>query len=1044
MAFVPGFRLGKRIYESEKSLVVKAVRDADGLPVVLKVLRNEFPSLTELARYQREFEILNALETAGVVKAYDLLRQDKSLILVLEDFGGFSVAELLKQRPVSIDEFFDIATQLTGALAEIHDAKIVHKDINPHNVIINPSTGEVKITDFGIATRFTRETPMLGSPDVLEGTLHYLSPEQTGRMNRTLDSRSDLYSLGATFYEMLTRATPFDAQDKLELVHCHIAREPIPAHRRNAEIPLALSKIVSKLMAKKAEDRYQSAVGMLADLESLRDGATPDRFEPGLKDQSRLFQIPERLYGRDNEVARLLETFERVRKGPAELMLVSGYSGVGKSALVRETHKPITRARGYFLSGKFDQFQRHTPYSGLMTALRDLLRQILTESAQSVAAWRAEIDAALTPNAQVVVDVLPELELVIGPQPPAQELKGAEARNRFQRLIARLLKALSGHDRPVVMFLDDLQWADTATLNLLRFVFTEGDVERFLLVGAYRDNEVDALHPLTNTRKEIEQEGGRVGSLSLGPLRLPDVAQLLSDTLKLDAAELMPLARLVLQKTQGNPLFVRQFLLDLHREGLISHAAPSPFERARWSWNLPAIRAAGITDNVVDLLLRRLRMLPDETQRALQIAACIGARFDLDTLALVLEIERAEAFDDLRVAVEEELIRPASEMTAEGDDAATATLLVRDFAFQHDRVQQAAYSLMDEHARRAQHLTIGRTLQAQFSGAALEERVFDIVDHLNAGRALITDAAELLEVARLNLTAARKASDATAYAAALTLVRIAHEVLGEQGWRETYELTRDVHRLRAELEYLNGNFDICSQIVAATIENVRTDLERAEVYFTRIAQHTLLAQFTEAVDAGCRALSLLGVEMPRDDLEQEGQRIIGEVAAMLQGVEPSTLLDAPDVNSAEIALAQRSLRPLTIAAFLSNQDLWPVVVGTSVKLSLEHGLAPESALSFANYGLILGAFMGRYQDGAAFGRLALKLCDRFDGRAPNATVRLVVGAELLPWVGHVRESLPVIDRGVQEGLDAGDILWVGYLAVYRVLLEAFGGARLET
>ncbi len=1015
MAFVPGFRLTERIYESDNSLLIRAVRDSDGLPVVIKILKNDFPTREELARYRREFEIIGELEAPGVIRAYDLRRHEKTLLMVLEDFGAMSLGQLLQERAITVDEFLDAAIQITRALELIHRANIIHKDITPHNIVMNPATGEVKIIDFGIATRFSREKPAMRSPEMLEGTLPYMSPEQTGRMNRSLDSRSDFYALGATFYEMLTGARPFDADDKLELVHCHIAREPIPPHRRSPDVPLALSKIVSKLMAKKAEDRYQSAAGLLADLEAMRHGAHAERFEPGLRDQSDRFHIPERLYGRDDEVARLLETFERTRHGPAELMLVSGYSGVGKSALVHETHKPITRARGYFVSGKFDQFQRNTPYSGLASALRDLVRQILTESEERLAAWRRDLDDALGPNAQAIIDLVPELELIIGPQPDVPELGGAEAKNRFHRVVGQFLRALASRDSPIVAFLDDLQWADTATLNLLRSLFAEGDLERVLLIGAYRDNEVDAMHPLRQTLKEIAAAGGRMESVTLRPLGLPDVARLLSDTLKADAAELTGFARLVVQKTQGNPLFVRQFLLDLHREGLIFQMPATATDRARWTWDLSAIREAGITDNVVDLLLRRMRLLTPETQEALRIASCIGNRFDIDTLALILKTTAKEAFDRLRPALDEELIRPGSELTASEVEDLLSPLVVHEFVFQHDRVQQAAYSLLDEDGRRAVHLTIGRRLLDTLSPEALHERLFEVVDHLNFGIELIGTEEERLSAAALNLAAARRASDSTAYATALTLARTAQGLLGAEGWRDAYELTRDAFRLRAELEYLNANYEICSEVVAETLENVRTDLERAEVYFTRIAQHTMLAQFPEAVEAGFRALSLVGVSMPRENLQEAGQQAIGEAAQMLAGRDPASLLDLPLVDSPEMGLAQSSLRHLTIAAFLANQELWPLVVGTSVKLSLEHGNAPESALSYANYGLILGAFMGRFRDGAAFGDLALRLCDSFEGRAPNATVRLVVGSELLPWVAHVDEAIPVIDQGIQEG-----------------------------
>ncbi|MBR0733194.1 AAA family ATPase [Bradyrhizobium japonicum] len=1041
MSFIQGFQVRERLYESKYSIVLRAIRDHDELPVVIKILKSDYPSAAELARYRWEFEIVQGLELTGVIRSYELRRHDKTLLILFEDFGAMSLADLLRDRPLSLDEFIETAIQVTTALGHLHSAHIIHKDINPSNLVINPSTGEVKIIDFGISTRSSKERPVTKAPEVLEGTLPYMSPEQTGRMNRSLDYRTDFYSLGATFYELLTRSQPFDADDQMQLVHYQIAREPIPAHRRNPDVPLALSKIVSKLMAKRAEDRYQSAAGLLADLETVRAGGGLERFEAGRADFSDRFQIPERLYGRENEVERLLEAFESARRGRAEIMLVAGYSGVGKSALVQEIHKPITRNRGYFISGKFDQLQRNVPYLGLVAAFRDLVRQLLTESSERLATWRRDLNEALAPNGRVILDALPDLELIIGPQPPVTELAAAEATNRFHRAFGQLLRALCTRDS-VVLFLDDLQWVDSATLGLFRVILTDGGLSRLFLIGAYRDNEITAVHPLMLALRDIKESGGQATTLTLPPLGLADVAKLLGDTLQADAGQVSALARLVVQKTQGNPLFVRQFLSVLHHEGLIKPSLPSSQGRTRWSWDLQAIRSAEITDNVVNLLLTKLRRLPTATQEVLRLAACIGNRFDVDTLALIQKSAPEETFESLRPAVETEILRPLSELTTSDAEDALSPLLVQEFGFQHDRIQQAAYGLIQEDQKQYVHLAIGRRLQTTLPPTSLKERLFEIVDHLNIGRDLIDLAAERTSLAELNLEAARKASDATAYSAALSYVDIAQALLGDDGWDTNYDLTIDAFRQRAALEYLNRNFDQCTKIVEVTLQHARTNLEKAEVHFTRIAQHTLLTEFAEALTAGRNALALLGIELKLDNPLEPGQLAMGTVARMLEGREVASLFENPDCDNQEMSLAQRCLRHLAIAAFLSNQNLFPLIVGTSVGISLKHGNAPESALSFANYGLMLGAFMGRYKEGLEFGDLALRLCDRFGGSAPTATVCLVLGTELMPWVHHVRHAVPIIDRGYREGLDSGDILWAGYLLMYRVFLDSFGGKAL--
>lgn len=1042
MALVEGFRIGERLYETENSLVFRATRQDDLLPVVIKILKNDYPTPAELTRYRREFEITNTLEIPGVIRSYEQRRHEKTLLIVMEDFGGTSIQKVLLERPLSIDEFLDAAVQVATALGRLHAKGVMHKDISPANVCVNLSTGQVKLIDFGIASSFSTEHPVFKSPEVMEGTIAYMSPEQTGRMNRPLDYRTDFYSLGATFYQMLTRQRPFEAGDDVEMVHCHIAREPVPPHRRNPDVPLAISKIIGKLLAKKAEDRYQSADGLLADLETVRLGDALGMFEPGRADHAEHFYIPEKLYGRAKEVERLMEFYERARRGRAEMMLVAGYSGVGKTAVIQEVHKPISRARGYFVSGKFDQLQRTVPYSALVSAFKDLVRQLLTESDDRIAGWRARLNEALAPNGQVIVEALPDLELIIGPQPAVPELGAAEAANRFNRAIVQLVRALCSEEHALVIFLDDLQWADSATLKLLNVIMTDDEMEHLALVGAYRDNEVDPMHPLMLTLREIREAGGLVSDMTLAPLGLPDVAQLVGDTLRASPSDVAPLARLVVQKTQGNPLFARQFLERLHHDGFISRSKEAGAGQAQWQWDMDAITAADITDNVVDLLIGKLKRLDTEDQDVLRYAACIGSNFDVTTLALIRNASPERTHQALESARREELVQALSDPTALDESDVLSPLLVEDFRFQHDRVQQAAYALFDADERNSIHLTIGRRLLATLPTGQLADRIFDVVDHLNLGHDLV-DASETSRLAELNYEAGQKAKDATAYGAALEYQRMAHSLLGSDGWSSAYDLTIAVHRELAELEYLNGNFDRCRDVVSVTLDNAITDLEKAEVYGTRIAQHTLLTEFDEAFDAGQKALSLVGIDLPLADLGEATQTLMGEVAERIGDREIASFYDNPDMSSPEMMLAQQCLRHLTITAFLANQDLFPVVTLMSVNLSLEFGNAPESALTFSNYGLIIGAFMGQYQDGYEFGKLGLRLCDKFHGSAPTATVCLVHGSELIPWVQHVRFAIPVIDRGYREGLDSGDILWAGYLVMYRVLLDTFSGKRLD-
>jgi serine/threonine protein kinase len=601
MLKLDGYQILTQIYESANSLVYRGIQQKDNQSVILKVLKQDYPTPSELTRYKQEYEITRNLNVEGAIAAYALEPYQRTLVIILEDFGGLSLKQLMNDRmgsgteALSLQEFLKIAIETAEILGQIHSSNVIHKDINPANIVFNPETGQVKIIDFGISTVLTRENPTLKNPNVLEGTLAYMSPEQTGRMNRSLDYRTDFYSLGVTFYELLTGQLPFQTTDALELVHCHIAKVPMSPHQVNPEIPLAVSDIVMKLMAKTAEERYQSAWGIKADLEEcLTQFQTKGEiceFPLGDRDISDKFQIPQKLYGREVEVETLLAAFDRVAahadfdtdarinadnpQSKTEMMLVTGYSGIGKSSLVAEIHKPNTRLRGYFIEGKFDQFQRNVPYSAIVSAFKGLVRQLLTESELQLNLWREKLLAAFGDNGQVIIDVIPEVELIVGKQPLVPELGPSESQNRFNLVLGKFIRAFCTKEHPLVIFLDDLQWADSATLKLIELMMTDTDMQYLFLIGAYRDNEVSPTHPLMMTLDGLRNLGATINSITLAPLALENISQVIADTLHSDTASVKPLAKLVKRKTEGNPFFVNQFLKTLHAENLITFNLPT-------------------------------------------------------------------------------------------------------------------------------------------------------------------------------------------------------------------------------------------------------------------------------------------------------------------------------------------------------------------------------------------------------------------------------------------------------------------------------------
>ncbi|NER51188.1 MAG: serine/threonine-protein kinase PknK, partial [Symploca sp. SIO1A3] len=865
MISISGYQLLTPIYETINSLVYRGIREQDKQPVILKVLKEDYPRPSELSRYQQEYQITHSLNLDGVVKAYSLEKYQKTLVIVFEDFGGESLKQLFNDHvggiyELTLRQFLAIAIKITQSLGKIHAAQIIHKDINPANIVFNRETEQLKIIDFGISTILTRENPTLKNPNVLEGTLAYISPEQTGRMNRYLDYRTDFYSLGATFYQLLTNQLPFETNDPLELVHCHIAKNPVPPHLKIGEdnCPKVVSDIVMKLMAKTAEERYQSAWGIKADLEKcleqLQYHGAISEFTLGSQDIADKFQIPQKLYGREKEIQTLLAAFERVSsnwsfvsrnnnqklitndKRQSQFMLVAGYSGIGKSALVAEIYKPITRQRGYFISGKFDRFQRNIPYSAVVTAFSELVRQLLTENEIKLNQWRTKLELAFGSNGQVIIDVIPELELIVGKQPAVAELGATESQNRFNLVFQNFIKVFAQPDHPLVIFLDDLQWADTATLKLLQLLMTATDCQYhntasttispvaeekrgLFLIGAYRDNEVNEAHPLMLMVDEIRQSGAIVNQLSLCALELTHVNQLISDTLKCTPERAKPLAELVLSKTGGNPFFLNEFLQSLYTEGLLEFNIHS----LSWQWDLNQILLTNFTDNVIELMALKIQKLPTNTQQVLQLAACIGNQFELSTLSIVADKSQRETAELLWQAVAEGLIislgdsyklleldvisEETIEQTRRRGDAETrgieipppisftpAQPITIEYKFTHDRIQQAAYSLIPEEDKQRLHLQVGEVLLAHTTTNQLEQKIFDIVNQLNLGSPLINSSSRLAveqavetdELAQLNLLAGKKAKASAAYKPALQYFQIGIGLLDEEAGSRTH------------------------------------------------------------------------------------------------------------------------------------------------------------------------------------------------------------------------------------------------------------------
>jgi PAS domain S-box-containing protein len=998
----------KILWEDGERVFCRKESRVDGhRAVVLAVLPSaEHPTPATVDRLAREFGLKDELDGAWAVRPLELVRERGRIMLVLEDTSSEPLDQCFG-LPMEMGSFLRTAIAVAAALTQIHRRGLVHKDIKPANILVNRMTGTVKLTGFGIASRLPRERQAPAPPESIAGTLAYMAPEQTGRMNRSIDARSDLYALGVTLYQMLTGSLPFTAVEPMEWVHCHIARRPMPPSERLETVPAMVSALILKLLAKSADERYQTAAGLERDLRrclaSWQARHRIDVFPLGQQDTSDRLVLPEKLYGREREIETLLAAFDRVvTTGRPELVLVSGYSGIGKSAVVNEVHKALVPARGLFASGKFDQYKRDIPYATPAQAFQSLIRMLLGKSDAELAGWRDALREALGPNGRLMIDIVPELKLLIGEQPPVVELPPQQAQSRLQLVFRRFLGVFARPEHPLTLFLDDLQWLDAATLDVLADLLTQADVQRLLVIGAYRDNEVNSAHPLMRRLDAIRKEGALVQEISLAPLAREDLGRLIADTLGCASGRAAPLARLVHEKTGGNPFFALQFISALAEEGLLRF----DHDVASWSWELDRLHAKGYTDNVVDLMVEKLVRLPVETQAALQQLACLGNAAEVRMLAIVLGKSSEDVGSDLWEAVRMDLVEHT-----EGS-----------YKFIHDRVQEAAYSLIPERSRAEAHLLIGRLLAAQTPAEKREEAIFEIVNQLNRGVTLITSRNEREQLAELNLLAGQRAKTTTAYASALTYLTAGEALLPEDSWECRPELTFALALDRGECEFLTGALAEAELRLAALSSRAADTVERARVACLRAELYTTLDQGSRAIAVGLDYLRHLGIDWSPHPTKEEARREYERVWSQLGGRTIESLIDLPLMSDPASLATLDVLAKIGVPAFYTDANLLALITCRVVNLSLGRGNCDASCSAYVWLAMIAGPIFGDYR--AAVYRFGQVGYDLVEGRGLTrfrARTYMDFGDSVLPWTKHVRAGRELVRRAFEEANKVGDL-----------------------
>jgi predicted ATPase/signal transduction histidine kinase/DNA-binding response OmpR family regulator len=1046
MIVLPGYSAAEIIHESSNTLVFRGEDTSTGQKVIVKTLRAEFPPLEQLVELKNEYNILKKLSEngiKGIIRPLSIEKYKNGLALVLEDIGGVSLKDFLDNGPLEIAVFLKMAIQLADTLERIHEQNIVHKDLNSRNLIVNSETGEIKISDFGIAADSSRANDGKNSPGGVKVSLHYMSPEQTGRMNRSVDYRTDFYSLGVTFYEMLTGLLPFPANDPLELFHAHLARQPLPPTELNQHIPPVISRIILKLLAKTPEERYQTAYGLKADLqaclEKLADsGEIPD-FPLAQDDLNDRFQIPQNLYGRTNALDILLNGYEQVGDGARVLALVTGQPGIGKTALVRELDKPIVRQQGFFISGRFDRIRRDVPYFPLIKAFQELMRQLLVGSEAQLDNWKKKIEAALGANAIVITEVIPELEMIIGPQPPVPVLPSSETLYRFQNAFVNYVRVFTGRDHPLIIFLDDMQWADNATLNLLHILLTDSKSQYLMVVGAYRKNELEENeHPLFTASEELNKNGVIEILVELEPLTENDLTALLSDMLQSSAETVEPLARVTREKTSGNPFFVKEFLFTLNFNELLYY----DLNYGTWNWKLDEIRGMMLTDNVVELMSEKIRQLTEESQELLKLTACIGLSFELNMLAQLLGKSPLVTAGELEEVIDNGLLTPLGnsyELYRDYQNTADMVAVTPGqvgelnvaFRFPHERIQQAAYNLQEETERKQNHLKIGRFLWASLDVNESGDHLFEVTNHLNQGIELVENPEEQFIMAQLNLAAGQKAKASGAHTVALNYFRYGAGLLTNNDWQNRYELALTLYLEKAECAYLNQQYTEAEIAFEIALIHARDNRDRAAIYRIKIILFTNLGKYPEAIELGKTALSLFGIDLPTTGPELK-QAIKSEQAAFLEllGERPVLdLLDLPELTDPDLLAVIDMMSAVGASVYLTSPEIHNLISLKMVNLSLQNGNSASSAYGYVTYGFFLAAILADYRKAYEFGQLALQVCERYKAIYLRGRIMFIAACFINHWIEPLEDIRLFFQDSLKSCMETGDLNFAAYCAV---------------
>ncbi len=1025
--------------EGSKSIIIRAKQDEDNLPVIIRQV-GRTPTLSDnIRRLKHEYHILCDLDIPGIIRPLAYQPNDPLPFTVFHDQGGDQLRHLIQTATPSWEKLLPLMSQLAELVGQIHETGIIHKQITPDNIIVNGESGHVEIVNFTQATKLNSEEVQHEAIDISLEFLPYMAPEQSGRINRNIDFRTDFYTLGVTFYELLTGHTPFVAQEKLELIHSHIARHPPPLHGHNQHIPQPISDIVFKLLAKDAAQRYQSAFGLIADIkECIRqqelDGFI-EPFEIAQQDRPERFLIPERLYGRDHVITKLLIWYEQVLQNNPQMVLISGYSGIGKSSLVNEIRSTIIEQNGFFVSGKFDQFSRGQPYSAIVFALQSLIRQLLTESENQINFWSSKLQAALGDNAFLMIRLIPELELIIGKHMVDQRLPSHQEQNLISRMFIRLVEVFASQDRVLVLFLDDLQWADMASFNIINAIAKNSSSSKLMLIASYRDQVVGPTHPIQLLIESMATEmKPHLNQIGLKPLSHTQICHLLADTLHREPAETTSLAHICQQKTQGNPFYLKQFLSSLNNQKLIF------FSKGEWLWDEGEIQKQEMADDVITLLVTRIESLPSKTQQAVKLAACIGNKFILKTLSIIYDNSYDATKEALWPSLTDGLVTPLDDHYQMTE---ARSLALTQYCFIHDRVQQAAYSMVSPEQRKALHLQVGELLRQSTASDISDEHIFEIANHLNLAKEIIKVPDERVRLAEMNLRAGLRAKQSAACEGSAEYFQHGLDLLPADSWSSNYQTALKIHTEAAESAFVRSDFLKMDRLIHEILTHAHTLQDKLKIHELRIQAKTACNHFDEALTIALEVLSLLDIDLPENPNQLQIHLTLKKTQWQLERYSEQQLLEAPEITNDRIKSALPILTSMFGIVKFSSSSLRPLVMAKQVELTLQHGLMPCSAQSFAGYGGMLCGYYGEINKGYALGLLALKLDQQLPSRTTHHKTLFLHYTYIDHWKKPLTESLEPLLQGHHLALDCGDVEWGAYALATYIQYYFFLAPRLD-